>query len=173
MRKLLLLLLLVSTVAVGQDNTEAVKTVAGTVNKMLDIISGDIDEPRDWDAYRNLFAPNAQKLIYKPNAKNSSNKVRAMNIEEFVRYVGPQYKKNGFLEIEIGLTINEYNGVANVFQSYTAKNLTGTYQMRGINSYQLVYFDDRWWIVSTTWTNENAENIIPNQFLKAEYQTKN
>lgn len=154
----------------AQIDTVAVKTIEGTVNKMLEIISGDIDEPRDWDNYRNLFLPTAKKYILYPNAKNPNNRTRAMNLEEFIRIVGPSYKKNGFEEIEIGLTINEFNGIANVFQCYYAKNLKGTYERRGINSYQLVFISNRWWIVSTTWANETSENKIPNKYLKEGYQ---
>lgn len=157
----------------SQAEDPSVKTVEGIVNRMIEIISGDIDEQRDWDAYRNLFLPTAQKIILNPKAKNPANKVRAMNISEFIKYVGPQYKENGFLEIEIGLTINEYNGVANVFQSYHAKTIRGEYDKKGINSYQLVYLNDRWWISSTTWATETPENKIPNRFLKETYRSKN
>lgn len=156
----------------SQTDTTSVKTIEGIVNKMLEIISGEVNEPRDWDEYRNLFLPTAQKMVIKPNAKRKRDRVRAMNIEEFIRYVGPLYGRDGFIEVEIGLTINEFNGIANVFQSYHAKNLLGTYEKKGINSYQLVYLDDRWWIASTTWASETADNKIPNKYLNEEHQTK-
>ncbi|MGK0391770.1 MAG: hypothetical protein ACI94Y_004537 [Maribacter sp.] len=59
--------------------------------------------------------------------------------------------------------MNEFNGIANVFQSFYCKNLLGTYEERSVNSYQLVvYADDRWWISSTTFINETEANPIPN-----------
>lgn len=156
----------------AQLDTVAVKSIEGITDKMLELISGEIDEPRDWDAYRMLFLPSAQKVSI--NRKAPPNRqVRTMNLEEFVRNVGPLYKRDGFEEYKIGLIINEFNGIANVFQSYYCKNLIGTYEKRGVNSYQLVYADDRWWIASTTFTNESDDVKLPNELLMEKYQSKN
>ena len=142
------------------------QTVEETVNKMLQIISVDIGEEPDWKEYRNLFLPTAQKVILSPKAKNPANRVRSFNIEEFICYVGPLYARDGFDEKVLGLTINEYNGVANAFQAYHSKNLKGTYDKKGINSYQLVWMNNRWWIASTTWATETEESKIPKKYLK-------
>lgn len=149
----------------GQEVPDYAKTPQGITDKMLELISGDINELRDWDTYRNLFLPTAQKIILNPNANQISRQVRVMNLEEFVRFVGPQYKKNGFEEVSIGTTVNEFNGIANVFQSFHAKNLTGTYEKRGINSYQLVFVSGRWWIASTCWADETEEQQLPAKYL--------
>lgn len=155
----------------AQVDSVAVKTPEGITNKMLELISGEIGEPRNWDEYRNLFLPTAQKIFINHDAPKG-RQVRTMNLEEFVRNVGPLYKRDGFEEYSIGVTVNEFNGIANVFQSFYCKNLLGTYEKRGINSYQLVYADDRWWIASTTFTNETEEQPIPNEYLDKEYQKK-
>ncbi len=168
----LLITLLISFIGNSQVDTIAVKSIEGITNKMIALISGEKDEPRNWDEYRNLFLPTAQKISINRKAP-PKKQVRTMNLEEFVRNVGPLYKRDGFDEVSIGLTINEYNGIANVFQSYYCKNLIGTYEKRGINSYQLVYADDRWWIASTTFINETDDNKIPNNYLNKEHQTKN
>lgn len=159
-----IILFLLPFLLVAAQDTIAVQSIEGITSKMIELISGDIDEPRNWDEYRNLFLPTAQKISINRSAP-PSRQVRSMNLEEFVRNVGPAYKRDGFEEVSIGLTINEYNGIANVFQSFYCKNLKGTYEKRGINSYQLVYADNRWWIASTTFTNETEENPIPAHFL--------
>jgi len=156
---------------VAQIDTVAVKTIEGITNKMIELISGEIDEPRNWDAYRNLFLPTAQKISINRKAP-PKRQVRVRNLEEFVRDVGPLYKRDGFEEYAIGLTVNEYNGIANVFQSFYCKNLLGTYERRGINSYQLVYADDRWWIASTTFTNEAKTEALPDKYLFKENRVK-
>ena len=155
----------------AQIDTVAVKTIEGITNKMIELISGEIDEPRNWEAYRYLFLATAQKISINRNAP-PKRQVRVRNLEEFVREVGPFYKRDGFEEYAIGLTINEFNGIANVFQSFYCKNLVGTYKRRGINSYQLVYADDRWWIASTTFTNETKTALIPDKYLFMEHQSK-
>ena len=153
----------------AQIDTMAVKTIEGITNKMIELISGEKGEPRNWDEYRNLFLPRAQKLSINRNAP-PNRQVRVRNLEEFIRDVGPFYKRDGFEEYAIGLTINEFNGIANVFQSFYCKNLLGTYERRGINSYQLVYADNRWWIASTTFTNETKDTLVPDKYLFKEHQ---
>ena len=146
-------------------------TIKEITDKMIEIISGGIDEPRDWAEYRNLFLPSATKFSIRPNAPPRSQ-VKAMNLEEFIRLNGDIYARDGFEEVAIGLTVNEYNGIANVFQSYHAKNLLGTYEKRGVNSFQLVFLNNRWWIASTTFIGESPSEKIPDKYLYPEHRSK-
>ena len=73
--------------------------------------------------------------------------------------------KKGYLEHETGKTINEFNGIANVFQSFYGKDSENE-EARGINSYQLVYFGKRWWIVNLLWTLETDKIKIPKKYLR-------
>ncbi|SHG29618.1 hypothetical protein [Flagellimonas flava] len=165
--KQLLFLFLFTLGFLSHAQNQKYQTVEETVNTMLEVISVEIGEEPDWDTYRNLFLPTAQKILLNPKAKNPSNRARSFSVEEFIRYVGPLYGRDGFDEVVTGLTVNEFNGVANAFQSYHAKNLTGTYDKKGINCYQLVWVDGRWWIASTTWAAENEEHKIPEKYLNA------
>ena len=135
------------------EDTTSLKTIKGITDKMLEFISFDKDEVKDWDEYRNLFLPSARKTSIRPDAPRLSSQVRSMNIEEFVRYAGPSYPAKGFEEYAIGLDVQEFNGIANVFQSFYCKTPDGSYEARGINSFQLVYLNDRWWIASTMYIN--------------------
>ncbi len=171
MKKLVLLVLILGFQAqsVAQVDTISVKTIKGITNKMITLISGEIGEERNWKEYRNLFLPRAQKMSL-IKSKDGKTKMSVMNIEEFVRKVGPYYARDGFEEYSIGLIVNEFNGIAIVFQSFYCKNLKGTYEKRGINSYQLVYLNDRWWIANTLFTNETETSKIPNTYLFQKYQ---
>ena len=156
---------------IGQVDTNSVKTIEGITNKMIELISGDIGEERNWDEYRNLFLPTAQKMSVSKN-KEGESRISVRNLEEFVRNVGPYYARDGFEEYAIGLTVNEFNGIAVVFQSFYCRNLKGTYERRGVNSYQLVYHEDRWWIANTLFTNETEDAPLPNKYLFKKYHTK-
>ena len=69
-------------------------------------------------------------------------------------------------QYETGKFVNEYNGIANVFQSFYAMDSDGQ-EVKGMTSYQLVYFDDRWWISDVLWTtNTNGIPIPPKYFKK-------
>ncbi len=166
MKKIILVLLYVACQlpSMAQIDTMALKTVEGITDKMLEMISGEIGEERDWEEYRNLFLPTAQKISLR-NSKDGKASVRVMNLEEFVRNVGPLYARDGFDEFKIGLTVHEFNGIATAFQSYYCKNLIGTYEARGVNTYQLVFKDDRWWIASTLFTSETDDVKLPKKYL--------
>jgi len=161
------------TISQAQIDTMALKTPEGVAAKMLEFISFEKDEVKDWDEYRNLFLPGAQKMSFRPkDGQSLRNQVRAMNIEEFVRYAGPGYPKNGFEEYVIGLDVKEFNGIASVFQSFYCKTLDGSYEARGVNSYQLVFLNNRWWIASTMFVNESENVVLPNELLFEEFQIK-
>lgn len=148
----------------GIDDSTSVKSIKGITDRMLEIISVEVGEEPDWNAYRNLFLPTAQKTSVRPTA-DANRQLRTNNIEQFIRSVGPLYGRDGFLEYATGLTINEYNGIATAFQTYYSKNRIGTYESTGINCYQLVYADNRWWIASTTFVSEDPDNKIPSKYL--------
>ena len=148
----------------GTDDSLYVKSIESITDKFLELISCEIGEETDWDAFKYLFAPSAQIYFTNQNAPKGQ-KISAMNVDDFVKILGPMYKRDGFEEYALGLTVNEFNGIANVFQSYCCKNLSGTYEKRGINSYQLIFADERWWIVNTTFIDATEENTIPKKYL--------
>ena len=163
-KKTLLLIPFLFPLFASAQMDSSVLTVEGITDKMLAFLTCEIGESKDWDEYRNLFLPTAQKISINRSAP-AGRQVRVMNLEEFIRRVGPRYAEDGFEEYAIGITINEFNGIANVFQSFYCRNLTGTYENRGVNSFQLVYADDRWWIASTTYTNESEDLPLPDELI--------
>jgi len=173
MKNLLFLLLVAlgSFTADAQKDTLALKSIQGITDKMIELISVEIGEEPDWDEYRDLFVPRATKTTLRPDGK-PGRQLRTYNIEEFIRNVGPLYGRDGFHEEAIGLKVFEYNGLATAFQSYNSKNLKGTYEARGINCYQLVFADNRWWIVSTAFVGESETDKIPQFFQKIDQSEK-
>ncbi len=53
------------------------------------------------------------------------------------------YYHTRFHEYELDKVVNEYNGIANVFQCFYGKDSVDT-QERGINGYRLIYLKNRW-----------------------------
>ena len=58
--------------------------------------------------------------------------------------------------------------MAHVFSTYEAYKSASDQKpfMRGINSIQLIFDGNRWWIVNIYWTGETKENPIPKKYLK-------
>jgi hypothetical protein len=165
MRKVAILLFMAFTIfGYGQSDHINQSSVKGTTDALLQIISGEIDEKRDWGAFRSLFIPTAQFVFVNEKAPHHK-RTSTYNLEQFVRFIGPNYAKDGFEELATGLVVHEFNGIANAFQSYTARNLTGTYSEKGINNYQLVKVNDKWFVTSLSWANASESSPIPSQFL--------
>jgi len=61
--------------------------------------------------------------------------------------------------------VNQYNGIANVFQSFYAQD-SDKEEATGITSYQLTYFQERWWISDLMWPNHTDNVPIPKKYLK-------
>ncbi|BDD11858.1 hypothetical protein FUAX_42900 (plasmid) [Fulvitalea axinellae] len=142
---------------------ERVKTVDGTVNEILDIISGKKGEKRDWEAFRLLFAPKAQLSVMVHDSVGRGV-LRTYTLEEFVRIGMRFYEGDGFIEYELKKTVDEYNGIAHVFQGYYAKELDT--EEKGINSFQLYYDGKRWWITSLLWVSDRNGVKLPEKYDK-------
>jgi len=163
----LLFILLLGSNLIAQDrhdlDTNVVKTIDGTVNETLKIIAGERGENRNWEAFRQLFTPSAQITVLVHDS-SGYNIARSFTLEEFVRMGMKYYERVGFIEYELKKTIDEYNGIAHVFQSYYAKELDT--EEEGINSYQLIFDGKRWWITSILWASNKNGVELPEEYKK-------
>lgn len=142
-------------------NPEDVASIDAIMAAVYDVISGPAGEPRDWDRMRSLFIPGARLI------PNQGGKVRVMSVEEYVESGSAFFKENGFFELEISRKTDRYGDIVQIFSTYEAhKNADDAEPfLRGINSFQLLYQDDRWWIVTIFWQAESEDNPIPNEYL--------
>lgn len=90
--------------------------------------------------------------------------METVGLEEFVKLMHDQYYDAGFPEYETGKTVEQYNGLAVVFQSFYGKDSENR-EERGINSYQLVFFRNRWWIANLVWVLASRDVPIPGKYL--------
>lgn len=122
-----------------------------------------------WDRFRTLFLPGA---IMVPNTEQTEGEFRTLTPEEFVTWAegltpelgGPSDR--GFVEEEIASSVERYGDIAHVLSTY-AKRFHDSEEIlgRGINSFQLVHNDGRWWIVSIAWDEEAGAGPIPAEYL--------
>lgn len=144
-------------------DTNAVKSVNGIVKETLRLISSEKGKTRNWEALRNLFLPTATFTVLNNN-DSIPQPVETVSLDDFITLMHDEYYEQGYLEYETGKTVDEFNGIANVFQSFYGKDFEGK-EERGINSYQLVYFHKRWWIANLLWTLETKMAKIPQKYL--------
>lgn len=142
---------------------EATHSVDAIVTTTLEIVSGEKGAERDWDLFRQLFLPEG-RLAVLTHASETEKKVTVYTVEDFIKNTSSFYENNNFLEEEITKRVDEYNGIATVFQSFYLK--TDQAEGQGINTYQLTYLDGRWWIYSLLWTNDWNGVDVPEKYLK-------
>lgn len=165
---LLLLLILISALnLMAQEtmtsDTNAVKSIDGIVKEVLRLVSGEKGKVRNWQAMRNLFLPTATFTVLN-NSDSLPQPVETVSLDNFIELMHDEYYEQGYLECETGKTIDEYNGIANVFQSFYGKDSENK-EERGINSYQLVYFKKRWWVANLLWTGDANGVKIPKKYM--------
>lgn len=153
-------------VGYGQGESElakATESVDAIVKTTLEIVSGEKGTDRDWNLFRQLFRPDG-RLAVLTHYSDTDKKVTVYNVEEFIENTSGFYENNNFLEEEILKKVDQYNGIATVFQSFYLKSDQA--EGKGINTYQLTYLDGRWWIYSLLWTNDWNGVDVPQEYLK-------
>ncbi len=153
-----ILFLTISVSSLAQEKAEArLASIDGIIDELLDQITIEKGEKMDTTAIRNLFHPSAILTVA------DSTNAETVSLNDFLTLLKDPYYEEGYLEKEIYKVVDEYNGIAQVFQSFYGKDSEGV-EERGINSYQLTYYDGRWWIVSMLWTIESKSVEIPAKY---------
>ena len=142
---------------------EDVSSPEAIVKAMYDTISGPAGE-RNWQRERSLFLPGA-RLIPIGKRIHGNDGLRVLTVDEWIDDVSEFFAENDFWESEITSHVDRFGNMAQVFSTYEARDREdGAPIGRGINSIQLVFDEERWWIVSVMWDNESRDNPIPGEF---------
>ena len=125
-------------------------------------------EPFDWGRFRSLFLPEATLI---PNTEQTGGTFRVHSPEGFIAWIDASYaehapigseKDKGFTEEAVHNEVHRYGDVAQVFSTYQKRFWDDDQVLgRGINSFQLVHHDGRWWIASLAWDEETGAGPIP------------
>ena len=159
------------TSAIPTADPADVESIDAIITAAYDVISGPAGQKRDWDRDRSLFFPGARLIPVSapPGSLNSGGKLtpQILDVEAYIRRVEPYFEKEGFYEKEIARHTEQIGHIAHVWSTYESRRNANDPQpfMRGINSIQLFYDDNRWWIVNIYWQNESPEHSIPDKYL--------
>jgi hypothetical protein len=114
-----------------------------------------------------LFCPGA-RLIPTAKAGATDDLAPAMlDVDGFSARVEPYFAEHGFYEKEIARRIERFGHIAHVWSTYESRHSPDDPEpfMRGINSIQLFYDGNRWWIVTIYWQQESKEHPIPEKYF--------
>ncbi len=153
--------------AFSQDYSKDTETIESTMQAVLEVISGPAGKKIDVARFRNLFKGDVKFLIRSKN-KDGQLVIRESSVEDYAKNIMPRIEAQDFFETVGSLTIDRYGDIAQVFMVYeTRRTATGEPFDKGINSFQLIYDQNRWWVVSLMWQAESSGVPIPKKYLKA------
>ena len=165
------LLLGLATPLAAQHRPADVASPEAIVAAAYEAIQRAPGESYDWTRFRSLFLPQARLI---PNTEQRGGAFVVHTPDEFAALVdsftvvgGPQDR--GFAEEQIHAEVEQYGDVAQVFSTYQKRFYDSDEILgRGINSFQLVRHDGRWWIVGIVWDEETGAGPIPAAYGGAE-----
>lgn len=143
---------------------EDVASPESLVLAVYDAISGPRGE-RDWNRIRSFYLDGA-RLIPTGLRANGEHGLRIMNIEQWIEGARDLFMREDFFEVEIAQKVDRFGQIAQIFSTYECRReADGPAYMTGINSFQLLRKDGRWWVVNCFWDNASEGNPIPPEYL--------
>lgn len=144
-----------------------VRTLDGIVAAFYETISGPAGAPRQWARDRTLYVPGVRFFML--SERDGRPHAEIVTHQEYVERSDPGLVRDGFFESEIHRRTERFGNVAHVWSTYQfTRERGGAVLGRGVNSIQLFWDGDRWWITSAAWDGERANNPLAPPFLPAE-----
>ena len=168
---LALALLAVPIAAHGQApaaNPDDVASPEALVAAAYGAIARAPGEDYDWDRFLSLFLEGAHLI---PNVEQTGGQFLIWSPEDFMNRAqagttigGPNDR--GFREVGAKNIVERYGDVAHVFSTYVKRWGDGddTVIGGGINSFQMVFHDGRWWITGIVWDEPSGAGPIPERY---------
>lgn len=133
------------------------------IKATYEVVSGEKGEKRQWERDRFLHHP--QALYSFPDTE--TNQQIIMSVSDFHAETDSMVLETAFFETEVNREVRVFGNVAQVWSTYeTRLEKDGPVMRRGINSIQLFYDKNRWYILSWAFDRETDKNKIPKSFDK-------
>lgn len=143
---------------------EDVGSVEGIMRAFYEVTNVAPDAPRQWARDRTLYVPWI-RFVALGRGTTGRPAVTVWTHQEFVDATEPLTQK-GFVEREIFRTTRRYGNMAHVDSTYeTLVGVEKPVRSRGVNSVDLYFDGQRWWVASVVWQSEDAANPIPPELL--------
>jgi len=150
---------------------EDVTSPEAVVAAAYDAISRAPGENFDWERFKSLHLPDARLV---PATEQTGGEFRVLTVDEFSSWIDGWQAQSapigseadeGFFERQIHGITHRYGDIAQVLSTYGKGVHGGETTPIGINSFQLVHNDGRWWIVSIIWDEIPGAGEIPQEYM--------
>ena len=148
------------TTSANNPYAKDVSSESNIIAALYEVISGEAGEARDWERFKYLFGKDA-KLIPTNKSATGVFGYRTLTPEDYINLFSTRIK-TGFFEKELKHELDSYGTIAHVFSTYeTRESKNGPITNRGINSIQLFYDQQRYYIVNIFWCAESMGFTLP------------
>ncbi|MEZ2415485.1 hypothetical protein ACA086_11015 [Muriicola sp. E247] len=152
---------------------KSVESIDSIIDTNYIILGGEQGEPRDWELYKFLFHPDGRLIRYEKSLTDGVLRPQFLTVDDYINTTGKWLdsgRKSAFYENEAHKEVHAFGNIAQVFSTYQSFNskeemAENKIHARGINSFQLLFDEDRWWILNLFWARETPELPIPDKFL--------
>ncbi len=142
-----------------------VSSADAIIAAVYDVISGPKGAERDWERMRSLFQPDAHLIPSFPDPQGGYV-LLFETLEDWIEGAKGWFAENAFFEVEIHRVEEAYGHIYHAFSTYESRReAEGEPFTRGINSFQLLFDGERWWIVNIFWQGETESEPIPPRYL--------
>lgn len=164
MKKIIVLLIVSCSLQMRAQDKKIFQDIKSIVNETQKIISVKKGEKINISYFKTLFLPTAHFTVV--GEENGKRLHETMDLNTFAETLTDEYYSNGYFETGKGQIAQEYNGIAQVIQSFYGEDSEGI-KGWGVGSYQLIYSKGRWWIANMIWTmSPKGKDGIPKKYLK-------
>ncbi len=137
------------------------KTIDALMKASYEVVSGEKGTKRQWERDNYLHHP---KAVYSFFDKEKQEQL-TMTLQEFHKETDQMVMGTSFYENEVNREVRIFGNIAQVWSTYeTRLEKNGKVERRGINSVQLIFENDRWYIISWIFCGETNNNLIPKTF---------
>jgi hypothetical protein len=144
---------------------EDVSSIDGMMKAFYEVISGPAGQPRQWSRDRTLYIPGVWFVAMKEDGKHNPQSL-VMSHQQMVDRFDSELVDKGFFEGEIHRRTERFGNIAHILSTYESRNTKdGPVMDRGVNSIDLFWDGQRWWIAGAIWDEERSDNPIPKELL--------
>jgi len=152
-------------VTTAAPRPEDVSSIDGMIKAYYDVITGPAGQPRQWGRDRSLYIADL-RFVAMGVGKDGKPVARIMSHQDFVDDNDARMTSRGFDEREIHRVTQRFGNIAHVFSTYETRQTPGGPVIgRGINSIELFWDGQRWWIANAIWDDERPGNPISKEYL--------
>jgi len=118
--------------------------IKATVLAAYNVVSGPAGR-RDWDRFKDLFAPGAQVMHVMPDGS-----VKAMTPDDFTTIAKPMFQETGLFQRPTSTRVQHDGNLATVLSAFESRHASTDAQAyeKGVDAIELIKTNGQWKIVS-------------------------